>query len=219
MDALGPTSSTQMREEKIAGRLDRCQFGLVFDRDLQHIAVPIEVLPPFRSGNSADALPRLAPEFRLVPGTGREARDAKIDARHFGRSPQPLHASKSSPRPLDPTRIAIDDPEIGNPLALDAEGGCKSALTTADDQNIKDLGTVPIVRDHPFARRKIQMRQLAPHPIRQPGNAHGSCLQPEGGPLRSLVPCPSATNSSRPEFSLRLRMSPMNPRKNWSIPA
>ena len=62
------------------------------------------------------------------------------------------HAGKSAPRPLEPTGIAIHDPDIGYPLELQAERGRKSALAAANDQHIEDPGAVPIARDRPLPR-------------------------------------------------------------------
>jgi hypothetical protein len=123
MDPFDPASPTQMREEKVARWFDRCYLRLVFDRELQYIAIPIEIFSPLLSGNPADALPRLGTESRLIPGPGCEVRDSEVDPRHVVGSPQPIHASKSSPRPFEPTRITIYDPEIVYSLALEAESG------------------------------------------------------------------------------------------------
>jgi hypothetical protein len=87
MDAFDPTSSTEMGEEKVAGRLNRYYLGLVFDRKLENIAAPIEVFAPYLCGKPGDPLPRSPTESRLVPGTGREARNAEVDAPHILRSP------------------------------------------------------------------------------------------------------------------------------------
>src|SRR5262249_11821904 len=73
MNAFDPASPTEMGEEKVAGRLDRCCFDLVFDRELENITVPIEIFSPKLRGKGVDSLPGPATESRLVPGTRREA--------------------------------------------------------------------------------------------------------------------------------------------------
>src|SRR5262249_50484662 len=118
MNAFDPASPTEMGEEKVAGRLDRCCFDLVFDRELENITVPIEIFSPKLRGKGVDSLPGPATESRLVPGTRREARDAEIHARHFLGGPQPRHAGEPPPRPLESAWITIHDPYIGYPLSL-----------------------------------------------------------------------------------------------------
>src|SRR5262249_60672892 len=113
---------------------------------------------------------------RPVPGTGREAWDTEVDARPLLGSPSPRHAGKSAPRSLEPTWVTVYDPDVGYLLALQAERSRKSALASANDQHIEDRGTVPIARHRPLPRGIAQIRQLAPHPIREPGNAHGPRL-------------------------------------------
>jgi hypothetical protein len=46
MNAFDSAFPMEMGEEKVAGRLDRCYFGLVFDREPENIAVPIEIFSP-----------------------------------------------------------------------------------------------------------------------------------------------------------------------------
>ena len=112
MHALGAAWSTQVGKQKVAGRLDRGDFDFVFDRKLENVAVPIEVVPPYSRGNLLDALPRPGTEFRLVPRTRRKARDAKVDARHLLVGPQLRHAGKPAPRTFEATRIAIYDSDV-----------------------------------------------------------------------------------------------------------
>ena len=69
MDPFDPASPTEMSEEKVAGRLDRCNFDLVFDRKLQNIAIPIEIFSPYLWGNLRCA-PRLGD--RTGPHTRHE---------------------------------------------------------------------------------------------------------------------------------------------------
>src|SRR5262249_26936947 len=87
VDSFDPTSPAQMGEEKVSGGLDRCHFDLVFNRELEDVAVPIEIFPPYLRGKRLNALPSPATESRLVPGTGREAWDTEVDARHLLGSP------------------------------------------------------------------------------------------------------------------------------------
>ena len=50
MDAFDPVFPAEMSEEEIAGRLDRCYFDLVFDRQIENVAVPIEIVSPYLLG-------------------------------------------------------------------------------------------------------------------------------------------------------------------------
>src|SRR5712671_4677108 len=67
----------QMREQEIAVRLDRRQLDFIFDNKVQNVAVPIEIGSPDFLRYPIDALPCLVTELRLVPGAGRETRDAE----------------------------------------------------------------------------------------------------------------------------------------------
>src|SRR5262245_23654523 len=208
INALDPAFLPQMGEKKITCRLDQCYFTLVLDRKLQNIAVPIEIFAPYLRRKRVNALPGLATEACLVPGTRREARDPEVDAGHLLGRPQALHAGKSAPRPFESARITIDDPEIGDPLALQAECYRKSGLTTADDQHIEDPSPAPIARDRPLVRRIAQIRQIASHPISQLGNTHGP--RPIGAAgHRGLSPDRL--------WNLRSSMSPVLPRKRTQL--
>src|SRR5450755_3339628 len=85
-----------MGEQQVAGWLDRRYFDPVFDRNIQNIAVPIEIISPYVRGKRVEALPCAATEFCLVPGTGSEARDAKSDTARLLGSPQRRHACYSA---------------------------------------------------------------------------------------------------------------------------
>src|SRR5262249_38775217 len=119
-----------------------------------------------------DALKRGATEPRLVPSARGEARNAEVDAPHLLGGAQLLHAGKSPPRPLAAARIAIDDPDIGDPFELEPERGGKSPLPAPDDQHIEHPRAAAIARNRPVARGIMPISQIAPHPIRKPGNAH-----------------------------------------------
>ena len=71
MDAFDPASPAEMGEEKVAGRLDRCYFDLVFDRKLQNIAIPIEIFSPYLWGKCLRCAPmpgdRISPRTRHGP--------------------------------------------------------------------------------------------------------------------------------------------------------
>src|SRR5436190_703855 len=112
MYAFGAASPTQMGKQKVAGRFDRRDLDFVFDRKLENVAVPIQVVSPYLRGNILDALPCLATEFRLVPSTRGKTRNAEVDARHLLGGSQLRHAGKPAPRPFEATRIAIHDPDI-----------------------------------------------------------------------------------------------------------
>src|SRR5215470_9271870 len=107
-----------MSNEKVASRFDRCHLGLVFDRKFENIAEPIKIFSPLVRGNAGDALPCQPTECCLVPGTGRETRDAEIHAPHVLRSPQPGHAGKSAPGSLESTSVTIYDSNVVNAFAL-----------------------------------------------------------------------------------------------------
>ena len=121
MDAFDPASPTEMDEEKIACRLDQCYFGLILDRNLQNIAVPIEIISPNLWSDGVDSLPCLAPKLRLIPSTRRKAWDAKVETHHLLGSSQLPHAGKSPPGAFEAAAIAINDPDVAYPLALQAE--------------------------------------------------------------------------------------------------
>jgi hypothetical protein len=100
MHAFDAAFPAQTSEEEVAGGLDRCYFDVVFHRQFENIAVPIEIVSPYLWGKLLNALPCSAAKSRLVPGTGGETRDAEVDAAHLLAGPQRLHAGKSAPRPL-----------------------------------------------------------------------------------------------------------------------
>src|SRR5262245_24419123 len=66
MDAFGPSGPTQMGEQKVAGRLDRCDFDLVFDWKLEKIPVPIEICSPDHMRDPLDEVLCVATVLCLV---------------------------------------------------------------------------------------------------------------------------------------------------------
>src|SRR5262249_41432356 len=80
INRFDPACPTETGEEKVAGWFDRCYLCLIFDRKFENISVPIEISAPYFRRKIIDVLPCLTAETRLVPGTRREARDAKVGA-------------------------------------------------------------------------------------------------------------------------------------------
>ena len=87
MDAFNTTSPPKMSKQKAVGRLDRCHFGVIFDRELQHVAIPIEVFSPLISGHPADTLPGPMSEAGFIPGSSGKARDTEVDTRNIAGGP------------------------------------------------------------------------------------------------------------------------------------
>src|SRR5262249_6710918 len=101
-------------------------------------------------------------------------RNPEVDAPHFLGRAQLLHAGEPAPRPLEPARIAVDDPDVGDAFELEPERGGKAPLPAAHDQHIEHPTAAPIAWNRPVARGIVPIPQIAPHPIRKPGNAHRS---------------------------------------------
>ena len=59
MDAFAPTAPAQTGEEQIAGWLDRGHFGIVFNRQLENVAVPVEIVSPHLGGKLLGCDPML----------------------------------------------------------------------------------------------------------------------------------------------------------------
>ncbi len=176
MDAFGPSRPTQMGEQKVAGRLDRCDFDLVFDWKLENIAVPIEICSPYLLGESCRCGPMpVRPNFASYQArTVRLGMPKSMPATSLGVRSSVMRAKRrqgpSSPRGLRSTILMLVIRSSFRPNAV------ASPLWPAPTISTSRTRAPSRERGRVHSRGRIaQIGQLAPHPIRELGNAHGRC--------------------------------------------
>ena len=134
----GRPSDRQAQQVGADGR-DIDDRRVVLDRQVEHPAVPDQVVHPSRAGDTKQRLPAIGAVLRLVPGAEGQRRHAQVDIGQMLRGPQHLHARKAHPGAFATGRIGIVDADIADAFAPQAEGERQPVLAAADNGAIEYL--------------------------------------------------------------------------------
>ena len=112
---------------------------------------------PVLAADLVEPRPGLGTELRLIPGADGEGGGAEFRTGYVLGRPQRMHAGEAPPWSGKAGRAAVEDADVGDAFAQEAEGDRKTVLAAADDRHVQ----------HRFAHRSC-----VASPILAPGSSH-----------------------------------------------
>ena len=161
------------------GRRDRRGGDAIAHRQLQHAAVPLQIVVPGAGRYQTQAGEASGAVRRVVPRLEGEARDAEVGACLVLGAAQGRHAGETGPDPFPALRRAIDHQDVAHAIAHQREGDAQARLAGAHDQYIERRLALVRPGRHPVHARMRRHLDVPPDPGfegRDVACAHGTAI-------------------------------------------
>lgn len=141
-------------QQAIRSRRDLQKLAGVPHRQADRAPQPEQILGPMAAFDQAELLPALLAEAGFVPGLVGQAGNIEVGPGVVLRAAQRRHAGIGEPRALLPLLGLVEQQDVADAGAHQAEADCNARLTGADDENIqRRLAIRPDLRVEPCRAR------------------------------------------------------------------
>src|SRR5579883_1795283 len=193
-------------QEAVRRGRDVGDFPAIAHRQIEHLAVPQQIIGPIFAGDQAKIAPALIAKLRFVPGLVGQARNVEIGTSIVFGAAQRRHARIGPPRALKALLGLVQHETIRDLRTFESKGDGKARLTGADDQHVERGSAVRAChRRQPWQARMGYASELGTDPRGESCKtiAHAAlharppCTLPSPPASRSIASVSSAPATSR----------------------